>query len=147
MQKEEALKKTRIMFWVQTIAAIALVAIFESNLINNTDIAVTHPARYPIEVAGIMLTICIIPLAVKGFSTQVSKAAKNRIPHFIEYYHSKCNARTSLLFMVIMANIALYYLLGNNSGALYCGLLGVAAAIYSYPTKTTLDNYCNIQEE
>ena len=38
------------------------------------------------------------------------------------------------------------YIMDNNS-ALYCGLLGIAAAIYSYPTQTTLDSYCNTQEE
>lgn len=146
MQKEEAIKKTRIIFWAQAIVSATLAILLQTELASSTAIALSPTTLYTIEVAGIMLTICLIPLAIKGFSAQVSKAAKKKIPHFIEYYHSKCNARTSILFMVIMMNIALYYILGRNSGPLYCGLLGVAAAIYSYPTKGTLDNYLNDQD-
>lgn len=146
MQKEEAIKKTRTIFWAQAVVSVALVALLQTGFIDSTAITMAPTTLYAIEVASILLTICLIPLAIKGFSAQVSKAAKKKIPHFIEYYHSKCNARTSILFMVIMMNIALYYILGRNSGPLYCGLLGVAAAIYSYPTKGTLDNYLNDQD-
>lgn len=146
MQKEEAIKKTRTIYWTQAVVSVVLAALLQAGLIDSTGITMAPTTLYAIEVAGIMLTICLIPLAIKGFSARVSKAAKRKTPHFIEYYHSKCNARTSILFMVIMMNIALYYILGRSSGPLYCGLLGVAAAIYSYPTKGALENYLNDQD-
>ncbi|MBQ7948011.1 MAG: hypothetical protein IJ277_07595 [Bacteroidaceae bacterium] len=146
MQKEEAIKKTRTIYRAQAIVSVVLAALLQTGLIDSTGITMAPTTLYAIEVAGIMLTICLIPLAIKGFSARVSKAAKRKTPHFIEYYHNKCNARTSILFMVIMMNIALYYILGRSSGPLYCGLLGVAAAIYSYPAKSTFENYLNNRE-
>ncbi len=140
MQKEEALKKTRILFWGQAIVAALLIVLFESGLINRENIEMAPGTQYIIEVAGVMLTLILIPLAIKGFSAQMARATKNKIPHFINYYYNKSNARTSILFIVVMMNTVLYYSLGNNS-SFYCGLLGIAAAIYSYPTKATLNNY------
>lgn len=146
MNKEDALKKTRILFWVHTIVAAALVALFETGYKEKNIIDLIPVSLYIVETTGIMLTIILIPLAIKGFSMQVTRAAKNKIPNFIEYYYNKCNARTTILFAVVMMNIALYYTL-KNSSFFYCGLLGIAAAIYSYPTKATLNSYCNSSED
>lgn len=146
MHKKEVIKKARIVFMVQAVIAALLIALFETGCIASDIPGIPPTTRYIAEVAGVMLTIILIPLAIKGFSMQMTRAAKEKTDHFIEYYRAKSNARTTILFLVIMMNTALYYIMDNNS-ALYCGLLGIAAAIYSYPTQTTLDSYCNTQEE
>lgn len=146
MQKKEVIKKARIVFMVQAVIAALLIALFETDCIASDIPGIAHTTRYIAEVAGVMLTIILIPLAIKGFSMQMTRAAKEKTDHFIEYYRAKSNARTTILFLVIMMNTALYYIMDNNS-ALYSGLLGLAAAIYSYPTKAALDSYCNTQEE
>ena len=146
MQKEEVIKKARIAFMAQAAIATLLIVLFETGHIAGNIPGISPTTRYIAEVAGIMLTIILIPLAIKGFSMQMTRAAKEKTSHFIEYYRAKSNARTTILFLVIMMNTALYYIMDNNS-ALYCGLLGIAAAIYSYPTQAALDSYCNTQEE
>ncbi len=145
MQKENIIKNVRTVFWVYATLATLLAVLFETGIIAKDIPGITPTARYIAEVAGVMLTIILIPLAIKGFSMQMTRAAKEKNAHLIEYYRNKSNARTSILFVVIMANIALYYAIDNES-SLYCALLGIAAAIYSYPTKTTFESYCNNQE-
>lgn len=145
MQKEEAIKKARIVFWAQATMAATLAALFQTGYIIKETLNLAPTTRYITEVAGVMLTIMLIPLAIKAFTKQMQRAAKEKTNHFIEYYHNKCNARTTILFAVVMMNIALYYALDNNS-SFYCTLLGIAAAIYSYPTRAIIDKYCNNQE-
>ena len=144
MQKREAIRKIRITFWVQMAITAAIVAIFETGLLQKNCIDLTPTTRYIADVAGIMLTIALIPLAIKGFGAQMQKAATKAPTQFIEYYHSKSNARLSILFFVTVGNLALHYGTGNNS-ALYCALFGIVATIYCYPTENALNNYT--QEE
>lgn len=146
MNAQEAIKGARITFWVQATMAAALATLFATGIIGSSEITISDTNRYIAEVAGVAFTIIAIPLAIKGFSAQMRRAAERKTDHFIEYYHSKCNARTSILFVATVMNIAIYFILDNNS-ALYCTLLCIAAAIYSYPTQATLDNYHNNREE
>lgn len=140
MEKREALKKARLTFWMQAAMTIAIIALFETGFIAKDSISLTPTLQYTTEVAGVILTIALIPLAIKGFSTLMQRATERRIPHFNEYFYVKSNARLSILFTVTIMNTALYYGTGNNS-AFYCALLGIAATIYSYPTQRQLDNY------
>lgn len=140
MQQREAIKKLRATFWVQIATTAAIATLFETGLIAKGLITLTPTTRYIAEVAGIMLTIALIPLAIKGFSTQMQKAAKEKTPLFIDFFYKKSSARINILFFVTAANLVLHYGT-NNAGALYCALLGAAALIYSYPAKNTLRGY------
>ena len=139
MRREEAIRKTRILFWVQAACMACMATLFESGMLAKGSITPAPTARYIIDVAGVMLTITLIPLALKGFSTLIKREIERKNPHFIEFFHAKSTARLSILFAAIMMNIVLYYGTGNES-ALYCGILAVGAFIYSYPTMATLNN-------
>lgn len=127
------------MFWVQTACMACMATLFESGMLAKGSITPAPTARYIIDVAGVMLTITLIPLALKGFSALIKREIERKNPHFIEFFHAKSTARLSILFAAIMMNIVLYYGTGNES-ALYCGILAVGAFIYSYPTMATLNN-------
>lgn len=139
MEKREALKKARITFWLQAVMTIGIITLFETGIIARNTINLTPTMQYASEVASALLTITLIPLAIKGFSTLMRRAAEKSTPHFNEYFYNKSNAQLSILFVVTIMNITLYYGNGNNS-AFYCALLGMAATIYSYPTAGILDN-------
>lgn len=140
MENKNTLKKIRTMWWMQATVVAIVIALFETGFITQGLFAPTPATRYVINVAAIMLTMALIPLAIKGFSTMMRKAKKKKMPHFIDYYRTMSNARISILFTVVMINALLYYGM-SNEGALYCGILGLAAAIYSYPTEEVLNIY------
>lgn len=146
MTIDNTIKSIRTTFWLQTAIIIAAIILFETGIIAKNSIDLTPTMQYICEVGGIILTIALIPLAIKGFSAQMRRAAEQKVPHFNEYFRSKCNARLSIIFAVTITNILLYYGTGYN-GALYCALFGIAATIYSYPTKETLSNYTLNEED
>ncbi len=146
MEKREALKKARLTFWMQAAMTIAIIALFEAGFIAKNTISLTPTMQYTVSVASVLLTIAFIPLAIKGFSSLMQRAIERKNPLFNEYFYTKSNARLSILFAVTIMNIALYYGTGNNS-AFYCALLGIAATIYSYPTKRLLDSYTQENNE
>lgn len=146
MNINNTIRSTRTTFWLQAAITIAAIILFETGALPKECISLTPTMQYISEVAGIMLTITLIPLAIKGFSAQMRRAAEKEIPNFYEYFRSRCNARLSIIFAVTITNILLYYGTANN-GALYCALFGIAATIYSYPTKEALDNYKLNEEE
>lgn len=139
MTREEAIRKTRILFWVQAACMACMAALFECGMLAKGSITLTPTAKYMIDVTGVMLTIILIPLALKGFSTLIKREIERKNPNFIEFFHAKGTARLSILFAAVMVNIVLYYGTSNES-ALYCGILAGGAFIYSYPTMATLDN-------
>lgn len=116
-----------------------MAALFECGMLAKGSITLTPTAKYMIDVTGVMLTIILIPLALKGFSTLIKREIERKNPNFIEFFHAKGTARLSILFAAVMVNIVLYYGTSNES-ALYCGILAGGAFIYSYPTMATLDN-------
>ena len=144
MTTEQALKKTRINFWVHIVILAAITAVFETGVIAKNTLTMSEQTRYIVDVAAIMLTISLIPLAVKGFSAQMRKAAKEKKDELLPLFVAKSNARIALLFIVAATNLFLYYTASNN-GAFYCAILGLAALVYSYPTAGTIDN--NQQEQ
>ena len=145
MTTAQALKKTRINFWVHIAILAAIAAVFETGLIAKNTLAMSEQTRYIVDVAGIMLTSGLIPLAIKGFSSQMRKAAKEKREELQQLFVAKSNARVALLFIVAATNLFLYYTASNN-GAFYCAILGLAALVYSYPTAGTIEN-SNQQEE
>ena len=79
MNRENVLKSLKINFATAIFAALMAIAAFETGYITKGALAMllTESDIYYIEVAGIMLTIAIIPAALKLFSRAMSKAVKN----------------------------------------------------------------------
>lgn len=145
MTHKERLKKAKRYFWGMTIFFILFVALFESNLVAHGFITLSPTARYIADVAGILLTIGLIPLALKGFSRGVKKALNAEGNNLARQYSRLCIMRMSIIYTVIIINAILYY--GTeNSGAFYCCLFGIASFIYSYPAGNTPKNNQNPNE-
>jgi hypothetical protein len=87
-----------------------------------------------------MLTVVLIPLAIKGFTASLEKSKGLPEADFLNLFCKKSLQRIFLLFIVVVLNEFVYYALGYES-ALYCGVLGFGAMIYSFPTKMVLEQY------
>ena len=146
MTRENVLKSLKINFATAIFAALMAIAAFETGYITKGALAMllTESDIYYIEVAGIMLTIAIIPAALKLFSRAMSKAVKNEVEKglFIKLFYKRSLTRIMLLFIPLVANIFIYYGV-KYDGAMYCAILSLGALIYSYPTGKVLDDYTN----
>ena len=125
------------LFWLLLLTATATAALFETGILTRGTIAADATTRYFLDVAGVLLTIGLIPLALKRFSSATSAAKESDDATFAQTYCRESGIRLALLFAVTTTNIGLYYGTGNN-GALYCALAGAALYIYSFPRKRTM---------
>ena len=131
------LGKTRLLFWVLLLTAAATTILFEAGILTRGTIDVSDTTRYLLDVTGVLVTICLIPIAIKKFSNATEAAKESDEATFAEAYCRASKIRLMLFFVVMMTNIGLYYGTANN-GALYCALIGAALFLYSFPRKRTM---------
>ena len=141
MQIERTIKSLRFNYYVAFIATIAIIVAFEGGFLHKGVLAniLSPDDIYLLEVSSVMITIALIPIALKSFTRSMKKVAGECKAKVLKTFGKMSILRISLLFAVIVVNAFIYYGL-NYNGALYCGLFGYCALLYSYPTANTLEN-------
>ena len=147
MNRENVLKSLKFNFATSIFATIIAIAAFETGYLTKGALAMNLTAddMYYIEVSTIMLTIAIIPIALKGFSRAMKKGSSLENSAFLKLYGKWSLIRIFMLFVALVINIFAYYGLEYN-GAMYCAIISFGALIYSYPTGKVLDEYQNGNE-
>lgn len=147
MNRENVLKSLKFNFATSIFATIIAIAAFETGYLTKGALAMNLTAddMYYIEVSTIMLTIAIIPFALKGFSRAMKKGNSLENSAFLKLYGKWSLIRIFMLFVALVINIFAYYGLEYN-GAMYCAIISFGALIYSYPTGKVLDEYQNSNE-
>ena len=147
MKKNTIIKSLRINHIVTLLVALAVVLSFECGLLQKGVLlnSVSATATYVIQVAVVMLTVILIPLAIKGFTSALDRAKGMSEDAFLVVFCKKSMQRTLLLFFVMVLSAFAYYALAYD-GAMYCGLLGLGFMIYGFPTRMTLEHYLNGEE-
>lgn len=147
MNRENILKSLKFNFATSIFATIIAIAAFETGYLTKGALAMNLTAddMYYIEVSTIMLTIAIIPFALKGFSRAMKKGSSLENSAFLKLYGKWSLIRIFMLFVALVINIFAYYGLEYN-GAMYCAIISFGALIYSYPTGKVLDEYQNGNE-
>ena len=142
MDKKNILKSLRINHIFSLFAAVLVIVMFETGLLAKGALAsvVSSGAEYVIEVAVIMLTVLLVPLAIKGFSGALNKSLGCSEEEFLTLFAKKAFQRIAVLFVALLINEFVYYGLDYN-GAFYCGLLALCSLLYSYPTQMVLQGY------
>ena len=147
MNRENVIKSLRFNFITSIFAAIIAVAAFETDYLTKGVLAMNLTAEdiYYIEVCTIMLTIAIIPFALKGFSRAMKKGKDLNNTALLNLYNKRCLLRMFLLFITLVINIFIYYGI-EYDGAMYCAIISFGALLYSYPTVKVLDDLQNDNE-
>ena len=142
MNKENVLKSLRFNFITSIFSAIIAIAAFETGYLTKGVLALNLSEQdiYYVEVSAIMITIALIPLALKGFSRAMKKAAGLDNITILKIYSKKSIQRMFLLFISLVVNIFVYYGIEYDS-AMYCAIVSLGALIYSYPTEKVLNEY------
>lgn len=142
MDSKEILKSLRVNHIFSLFAAAIIIVAFEAGLLAKGALAAVLPSGgvYAVQVASVMLTVLLVPLAIKGFSGSLNKALGRSEDDFLRLFAKKAFQRIVLLFAVLLANEFVYYGLGYE-GALYCGLLALCSLLYSFPTRMVLEGY------
>lgn len=145
MQKNRILKWLRINYAVSFVSALLVMVAFESGYLRRGLLSqlLTESDAYTVQVVAVMLTVALVPFAIKSFSRNLKKAKGVSNNEFLRLYSKNTLRRIFLLFIAVVVNEFVYYGFGYE-GALYCAIIGYGALVYSFPTKHVLENY--IQE-
>ena len=143
---ENKIIKTLRIHYFAVLAVVFVMILFLEQCFKEKIDVVLPESMYIIQVFVIMLTLIFIFLAIKGFTWYLEKAKRLSEETFIAKFVKASMRRTNLLFCVLAANAIVYCMIGYE-GALYCGLLGLGAMIYSYPTKRVLEQYLSDKEK
>jgi hypothetical protein len=144
MNRDNVVKPLRFNFITSIFAAIIAVAAFETGYLTKGALAMnlTNEDLYYVEVCTVMLTIAIIPFALKGFSRAMKKGMDLNKTEQLNLYSKRSLLRIFLLFIALIINIFVYY--GTEyKGAMYCAIISFGALLYSYPTGKVLDDLQN----
>ena len=142
MNKENILKSLRINYIVAFIATLIIIIAFESGFIAKGALAeiISQTADYIVQVATVMLTVILIPAAIRNFTKAAEKACGMNETDALKLYTKKSMLRIVLLFAVITINSFTYYGAGYE-GSLYCSMFGYGAMIYSFPTRMVMEQF------
>lgn len=142
MEKKEILKSLRINHLFSLFAATLVIVMFETGLLAKGALAsvVQSGGIYVIEVVVVMLTVLLVPLAIKGFTGTLTKNLGCSEEEFLRLFARKGFQRIAILFIALLVNEFVYYGL-DYTGSFYCGLLALGSLIYSYPTNMVLEEY------
>lgn len=140
MDRKSVLKSLQINFTTAVFAAIIAIAAFETGYITKgmMRVAFNDNDLYYIEMGAVLLTMALLPIALKSFSRAMKRAGSANGQELLKRYYKSSLLRIFLLFIPLVANIFVYY--GTEyDGALYCGIVSLGALIYSYPGGRVLD--------
>ena len=142
MNSKEILKSLRVNHLFSLFAALIVIVAFEAGLLVKGALATVLPSGgvYAMQVGAVMLTVLLVPLAIKGFSNSLNKALGSSEEDFLKLFAKKGLQRILLLFIALLVNEFVYYGIGYE-GALYCGLLALCSLLYGFPTKMVLEGY------
>lgn len=142
MNNNEILKSLRINHIFSILAALMVIVVFETGIVAKDALGnlLSSTWIYILQVLAVMITVLLIPLAIKGFTSSLNKALGCSDEEFRKLFVKKSIQRIFLLFIVLLTNIFVYYGIGYN-GSLYCGLFALGTLLYSYPTRLVLNDY------
>ncbi len=142
MDDKEILKSLRINYIFSVLAALMVIVVFETGVVakDALDSLLSSSWTYILQVTAVMVTVLFIPLAIKGFTSSLSKALGCSDDEFRKLFAKKSIQRIFLIFIALLLNIFIYYGIGYN-GSLYCSLFAFGALLYSYPTRMVLNDY------
>lgn len=124
-----------IAIWVISTATIMA---YETDLMAQGVMIGNAKAEYIAQLVGILLAICLVPMSLRMFSLSVTKYVKSMpLEPALKSYRRWSEIRLTLLLVVMVFNISLYYWTLNNTGLLCAGMAAIAT-LFCVPGRKRL---------
>ncbi|MDO5522807.1 MAG: hypothetical protein Q4G48_02035 [Bacteroidia bacterium] len=133
----KTIKELNIHFWISIVVLTALLLLAVFNLIR---FKTATPVTTTAEMYAIAVTLIAIPVALKLFADRIAKKPegtdKNKA---IKLYKSAFFLRLYIINAVVLGNIVLFVLSGNNN---FAWLAVIACMVYMFckPSREELEN-------
>lgn len=131
------MSKTRkilnIGFWVPIVVCLAMIIPYENDWLLAGNLENDKLTEYYVAIALELITICLIPLALRLFKFKRLQSYLMAAPD--ERYLPLAAARMAMLTVPMMVNCFLYYQFVNVAFG-YMGIIDLLAMVFIYPSKT-----------
>ncbi|MBE6275432.1 MAG: hypothetical protein E7096_03695 [Bacteroides sp.] len=138
------LKGEYIIFW--SIVAW-FILFYESGICEKGIYAGNVQMEYILQSVGILLTIGLIPFALRIFNLNLVKRIKEYpLERALASYKLWSEVRLCLLAVPAILNFSFYYLTLNTTG-LFCGVMAMLASLFCVPSESRIKNELDLPEE
>ena len=138
------LKGEYVVFW--SIVAW-FILFYESGICEKGIYAGNVQMEYILQSVGILLTIGLIPFALRIFNLNLVKRIKEYpLERALASYKLWSEVRLCLLAVPAILNFSFYYLTLNTTG-LFCGVMAMLASLFCVPSESRIKNELDLPEE
>lgn len=126
---------------------VLLAFLYETDVLPKGLYAGDSRTDYILQNIGILLTIGMIPFALRIFSLHLVKRVKELpLLQALKSYRLWSDIRLCLLFVPAFLNIQFYYLTLNTTG-LFCALMALIATLFCVPSRNRILNELDLPED
>lgn len=131
-------------FWTIPVWFIAL---YETGLFSKGVHAGDAQMEYIYQTVGILLTIGLIPFALRIFNLNLVKRIREYpLQRALASYKLWSDVRLCLLAVPAILNLSFYYMTLNTTG-LFCGAMAMLASFFCVPSEKRIKNELDLPEE
>lgn len=139
MTNKQILCRLRAEYLAFLLLAAVLVLLHETGVFNKGFLVGNASAVYVTECVGILLTIALIPVALKSFHKALLRMAEVKDERLRRRSYVKWNEiRLAMFVVVVVLNTSIYYATSDNMCG-YCALMGLVASFFCWPTKNGVE--------
>ena len=128
-------------------APLLLVVLYETGLYQKGIQAGNAQMEYIFQSISILLTIGLIPFALRMFNLNLVKRIKELpLEQALKSYQKWSDVRLCLLFVPAILGVSFYYLTMNTTN-LFCACMALIATLFCVPSENRIQNELDLPEE
>ena len=127
-------------------APLLLVVLYETGLYQEGMIAGNAQMEYILQSVSILLTIGLIPFALRMFNLNLVKRIKELpLQQALKSYQTWSLLRLALLFVPAILALSFYYLTMNTTN-LFCACMALIATLFCVPSENRIKNELDLPD-
>ena len=118
----------------------------ETGVLSQGALAGDARMEYIFQTIGILMTIVLIPFALRIFNLRLVKRIQELpLQQALKSYRIWADVRLALLVVPALINLQFYYLTLNNTG-LFCTAMALIASLFCVPSESRIKNELDLPE-
>jgi hypothetical protein len=118
----------------------------EAGVLSQGALAGDARMEYIFQTIGILMTIVLIPFALRIFNLNLVKRIQELpLQQALKSYRIWADVRLALLVVPALINLQFYYLTLNNTG-LFCAAMSLVASLFCVPSESRIKNELDLPE-
>ena len=129
------------------VAPIIIATLYETGVFQKGTFQGNAQMEYIFQSVSILLTIGLIPFALRMFNLNLVKRIKELpLQQALKSYRIWSDVRLALLFVPAILGVSFYYVTMNTTN-LFCACMALIATLFCIPSESRIKNELDLQED